>query len=194
FLLGAVLLGSLGFQSAVLAMAAVLFAILVGAALFMPAGLPIGRKGVPFRDVFSREPRVNRLSLARVFLFGARDVWFVVGIPIYFYSVLSDGTPEGNREAFLLVGSFMALWVIGYGTVQAVAPRLLVAWTKTESETVAQARVWVGVLALIPLALSGLAMAADGQAGWLTAALVIGLLVFGVVFAINSALHSYLIL
>jgi hypothetical protein len=66
---------------------------------------------------------VNRLSLARMFLFGARDVWFVVGIPVYFQSVLSDGTAEGRREAFFLIGGFLALWIIAYGAVQAFAPR-----------------------------------------------------------------------
>ena len=83
-------------------------------------------------------PRVNRLSLARMFLFGARDVWFVVGIPVYFQSVLSDGTPEGRREAFFLIGGFMALWIIAYGAVQAVAPRILGGKGQPEAETIAQ--------------------------------------------------------
>lgn len=194
FLIGAALLATVGFDAALIAMASVLFVILVGVVLFMPSGLPAGKKDVPFRDVFSKDPRVNRLSLARVFLFGARDVWFVVGIPIYFYAVLSDGTPEGNRAAFFLVGSFMAIWIIGYGAVQAAAPRILRGRTGTEAETVSQARLWVGTLALIPGGLAGLALAAGGPAAWLTAAVVVGLLAFGVVFALNSALHSYLIL
>ncbi len=70
-------------------------------------------------------PRINRLSLARLFLFGARDVWFVVGIPVYFQTVLSDGTPDGRRAAFFLIGGFLALWIIAYGAVQAAAPRIL---------------------------------------------------------------------
>lgn len=85
-------------------------------------GLPKGRKGAKFSEVFSKSPNVNWLSAARVFLFGARDVWFVVGIPIYFYAVLSDGTEEGNRAAFFLIGTFMAVWIILYGAVQAAAP------------------------------------------------------------------------
>ena len=125
FLLGAALLATLGFTWAVLAMAIVLAVILVAVALFMPAGLPRGRKGAKFSEVFSKSANVNWLSAARVFLFGARDVWFVVGIPIYFYAVLSDGTEEGNRMAFFLIGSFMAVWVILYGAVQASAPRIL---------------------------------------------------------------------
>jgi hypothetical protein len=194
FLLGAALLATLGFDAAVLAMAAVLFVILAGVVIFMPAGLPKGRKDVPFAEVLSRDPRINRLSLARVFLFGARDVWFVVGIPVYFYAVLSDGTPEGNRAAFFLIGTFMAIWIIGYGAIQAAAPRLLAARTTTESATVAQARFWAGILALVPAVLSALALAAGAPAGWLTATVALGLLAFGAVFALNSALHSYLIL
>ncbi len=73
----------------------------------------------------SPDPRVNRLSLARMFLFGARDVWFVVGVPVYFQMVLSDGTPEGRRWAFFVIGGFLALWIILYGAVQAAAPRIL---------------------------------------------------------------------
>ena len=73
----------------------------------MPSGLPTGRKGAKFSEVFSKSANVNWLSAARVFLFGARDVWFVVGIPIYFYAVLSDGTEEGNRVAFFTIGTFI---------------------------------------------------------------------------------------
>ena len=75
-----------------------------------------------------------------MFLFGARDVWFVVGIPVYFYSILSDGTPDGRRAAFFLVGSFMALWIIGYGAVQAAAPQILRASTKPIPEIIGLAR------------------------------------------------------
>jgi hypothetical protein len=129
-----------------------------------------------------------------VFLFGARDVWFVVGIPIYFYSVLSDGTPEGNRAAFFDRGQFMALWIILYGAVQASAPRLLRARDKGEARLVSEAQFWVGCLFFVPAALAGLAWIAGGPAGWLTVTLVVGLLAFGALFALNSALHSYLIL
>ncbi|MDA0219888.1 MAG: organoarsenical effux MFS transporter ArsJ [Proteobacteria bacterium] len=194
FLLGASLLALVGFQASVIAMAVVLAAILVAVMLAMPAGLPRGSRKVPFRDVFSRSGAINRLSAARLFLFGARDVWFVVGIPIYFTAVLSDGTQEGNRTAFFLVGGFMALWIIGYGAVQAVAPRLLGARETTVARTVAQVRLWAAILTLIPAGLALAAALAGAPAGWLTAVLVAGLLVFGGVFAINSALHSFLVL
>ncbi|MFP4327893.1 MAG: organoarsenical effux MFS transporter ArsJ [Paracoccaceae bacterium] len=194
FLLGAGLLATLGFVWAVLAMAAVLAVILVAVLIAMPAGLPKGRRGAKFSEVFSKSTNVNRLSAARVFLFGARDVWFVVGIPIYFYAVLSDGSPEGNRAAFFLIGSFMALWIILYGAIQATAPRLLRARTRPESALIGAARLWAWGLAAVPAGLTAAAWIAGGPQPWLTVVLVAGLLAFGGVFAVNSALHSYLIL
>ncbi|MGR3700960.1 MAG: organoarsenical effux MFS transporter ArsJ [Paracoccaceae bacterium] len=194
FFMGAALLGVVGFVPAVWAMAGVLAVILCAVMLFMPAGLPAGRKEAKFAQIWSRDARINRLSLARMFLFGARDVWFVVGIPVYFQSVLSDGTPEGARAAFFLIGGFMAAWIIAYGAVQAGAPRLLRAATRPEAEIVGQAIRWAGLLVPIPLVLAGLALAAGAPAVWLTGSVVAGLMLFGFVFAINSAVHSYLIL
>ncbi len=194
FLLGAGLLATIGFVWAVLVMAAVLAAILVAVLIAMPPGLPKGRKGAKFSEVFSKSANVNWLAAARVFLFGARDVWFVVGIPIYFYAVLSDGTTEGNRAAFFMIGTFMALWIILYGAVQASAPKLLRAATTPERDLVGRAHGWAWTLAAIPAALTAAALASDGPQSWLTVTLVAGLLVFGAVFAVNSALHSYLIL
>ncbi|RUS63214.1 MFS transporter [Pseudorhodobacter sp. E13] len=194
FLLGAGLLALLGFVPSVLGMAAILFAILVGVVAKMPKGLPIGRKGAKFTEVFSKNRNINWLSMARLFLFGARDVWFVVGIPIYFYAVLSDGSAAGNRAAFFMIGSFMAVWTILYGAVQARAPRILNAATRTEAELLGQARAWVALLALVPATLAALVWLAPAPSPALTVAVVVGLLGFGGVFAVNSALHSYLIL
>jgi hypothetical protein len=194
FLMGAALLAGVGFDAALLGMAGVLAAILVAVALAMPGGLPAGRGKVPFSDVFSKDRRVNLLSAARLFLFGARDVWFVVGVPIYFYGVLSDGTPEGMRRAFLLVGCFMGLWIVGYGAIQAFAPRLLRARDKPLAETAGLARPWVLALAGVPALLAAAVLYAGPASPALTATLVAGLLLFGVIFAINSSLHSYLIL
>ncbi|MGR3793456.1 organoarsenical effux MFS transporter ArsJ [Vannielia sp. SX4] len=194
FLLGAALLAVVGFTGAVLAMAVVLAAILAAIVVLMPSGLPTGRKGAKFSEVFSKSANVNWLSAARVFLFGARDVWFVVGIPIYFYAVLSDGTEAGNRAAFFMIGTFMAVWVILYGVVQAAAPRLLRAASRDEADLVRAARSWAGALTLVPAALTAAVLAAPGPQPWLTGTLVAGLLVFGALFAVNSSLHSYLIL
>ena len=194
FFLGAALLALAGFDAAVWGMAAVLAAILIAVAAFLPPGLPTGRKGAKFSAIWSRDARINRLSLARMFLFGARDVWFVVGLPVYFQSVLSDGTPDGRRAAFFLIGGFMALWIIAYGAVQAAAPRLLAAQGRPESEILGKAIAWAGWLVPIPFALAGAALLAGAPALWLTLTLVLGLLLFGYVFAINSSVHSYLIL
>ena len=194
FLLGAALLATLGFVWAVLGMAAILALILIAVLTAMPPGLPKGRNGAKFSEVFSKSPNVNWLSAARVFLFGARDVWFVVGIPIYFYAVLSDGTEESNRAAFFMIGTFMAVWVILYGMVQIYAPRLLRAKSRPAGELILAAKGWAWALAAVPAALTLAALFSDGPQTWLTATLVIGLLAFGAVFAVNSSLHSYLIL
>ena len=192
FLLGAALLALAGFEAALFGMAMVLAVILAAVMVYMPAGLPRGDRKAAFHEVFSRSPLVNRLSAARLFLFGARDVWFVVALPVYFYTVLSHGTPESDRAAFFLVGGFMALWIIGYGAVQVLAPKLLRAREKSVGDATRLARFWVGVLTLIPALLAVAAAAMEGTA--LTALLVAVLLSFGVVFALNSSLHSYLIL
>ena len=195
FFLGALLLGLFGFSAAVLGMAAVLAVILAAVVLFLPAGLPGRMKSADTWGGWrSRDMRVNRLSLARMFLFGARDVWFVVGIPVYFQTVLSDGSDEGRRAAFFLVGGFMALWIIAYGAVQAVAPRLIRARGRSEAEIARIAIFWAGLLVPIPLFLAVAAGLAGAPGPWLTATLVVGLLVFGFVFAVNSSVHSYLIL
>ena len=194
FLMGAALLATLGFVAAVYAMASVLAAILLAVVVFMPSGLPKGRKGAKFSEVFSKSANVNWLSAARVFLFGARDVWFVVGIPIYFYAVLSDGTEAGNRQAFFLIGTFMAVWIILYGIVQANTPKLLRAKSRASGELVQDARAWALRLLVVPVALTIAVLMAPGPQAWLTVTLVLGLLAFGAIFAINSALHSYLIL
>ncbi|WP_289149735.1 organoarsenical effux MFS transporter ArsJ [uncultured Salipiger sp.] len=194
FLLGAALLGLAGFVPSVLGMAAVLAVILVAIVLRMPAGLPAGRKDARFREVFSKNRNVNWLSFARVFLFGARDVWFVVGIPIYFYAVLSDGTEAGNRMAFFVIGSFMAVWIILYGAVQAAAPRLLRAKSRGAAAMVPAARGWALALFVVPALLAATVAIAGAPSPWLTTVLVAGLLVFGAIFAVNSSLHSYLIL
>jgi hypothetical protein len=194
FLLGAALLAILGFVPSVLAMAAVLFIILVGVVIGMPTGLPVGRKDARFSEVFSKNRNINWLSAARLFLFGARDVWFVVGIPIYFYAVLSDGSEAGNRSAFFVIGSFMAVWTILYGVVQGWAPRILGAGSRSDAQILMQAKVWVGMLASVPALFAALVWVAPAPSNPLTVTLILGLLVFGVIFAVNSALHSFLIL
>ncbi|MEJ6393235.1 organoarsenical effux MFS transporter ArsJ [Gymnodinialimonas sp. 2305UL16-5] len=194
FLIGAAALALVGFVPSILGMAAVLAVILFVIVMRMPPGLPMGRKDAKFSEILSDNPNVNWLSAARVFLFGARDVWFVVGIPIYFYAVLSDGSTEGNRAAFFIIGTFMAVWIILYGAVQAAAPKLLRAAVRPEGELVKAAKLWAAGLAVLPAGLAALVLSAGQPALWLTATLIGALLIFGAVFAVNSALHSYLIL
>lgn len=194
FLLGAILLAVFGFVPSILGMATILFLILIASIIGMPTGLPVGRKDAKFTEVFSKNRNINWLSAARLFLFGARDVWFVVGIPIYFYAVLSDCSEESNKATFFLIGTFMAIWTILYGTVQGFAPRLLKAKTRTTSDILSQARYLAAILTIPPAVLAGLVWAIGTPSMPLTSAVVIGLFVFGAIFAVNSALHSYLIL
>ncbi|MDB9923867.1 organoarsenical effux MFS transporter ArsJ [Planktomarina sp.] len=194
FLLGTLLLGIFGFAPSLLAMAAILFLILIGILFTMPTGLPVGRKGVNLSEIFSTNQKINLLSVARLFLFGARDVWFVVGIPIYFYAVFSDGSDEGNRTAFFVIGAFMALWTISYGIIQGWAPHFLKAQSRTDAQMLIQAKRWVSFLVYVPALLAIFVWFSSEPSKALTAIIILGLIVFGIIFAVNSSLHSFLIL
>lgn len=182
FFIGAALLETLGFRGALYVLAGMLLVVLLATAVLLPSG--VGRMSAKpkFTQVFANRAEINWLAAARFFLFGSRDVWFVVGLPVYLYSALGWG--------FMQVGGFLALWVIGYGIVQAAAPRLLERSHRGRGPGGGSARAWAFLLALVPAAI-----ATALQQGWPPGAvLVIGLVVFGAVFAINSAIHSYLIL
>jgi hypothetical protein len=126
---------------------------------------------------------VNLLAAARIFLFGARDVWFVVGLPVFLYA-------QGWK--FLEVGGFLALWTIAYGGIQAVAPSLVTRSADGLTREVPAARLWGLLLTAVPVALA-LALAVPGMAR-VDLVVVAGLALFGLPFAVNSSLHSYLIL
>jgi predicted MFS family arabinose efflux permease len=182
FFVGAALLEWIGFRGALAVLAGMLLLVLVVTALLLPKGVGKMKSKPKFTQVFSNTPAINWLSAARFFLFGSRDVWFVVGLPVFLYSVLG--------WSFTQVGGFIALWVIGYGIVQASAPRLIRHSHHDKGPSGATARLWAFSLASFP-AVMALAL----QYGLDPAlVLVTGLLLFGVVFAINSAVHSYLIL
>lgn len=182
FFVGAALLELIGFRGALAVLAGMLLLVLVATALMLPSGFGKMKAKPRFAQVLSKAPAINWLSAARFFLFGSRDVWFVVGLPVFLYSVLGWG--------FMQVGAFLALWVIGYGLVQASAPRVVRRSHHGRGPGGDTARLWAALLALVPV---GLALAL-GQ-GWPPGpTLIAGLAVFGVVFAINSAVHSYLIL
>jgi predicted MFS family arabinose efflux permease len=182
FFVGAALLEWIGFRAALAVLAGLLLVVLVATAIMLPSGVGKMKAKPKFTQVFSNRAEINWLAAARFFLFGSRDVWFVVGLPVFLYSVLG--------WTFTQVGAFLALWVIGYGFVQATAPRLVRRSHHGRGPGGGTARLWAFVLALFP---AGIALAL--QQGWEpTMVLVVGLILFGIVFAINSAVHSYLIL
>lgn len=182
FFLGAGLLAAVGFDVALWIMAGGLALVLVGVLLFLPDGLSVPDKSARFVRIASSDPRVNWLSAGRVMLFGARDVWFVVALPVWLTDQLTDGATSPDR-AFYVTGAFMASWIVGYGIVQALTPRLL------GEGSARAALLWSCGLAAIPAALAAW-LGAGGDAAMPVLA---GLLAFGAVFAVNSALHSYLI-
>lgn len=184
FFLGGLLLSLIGFQAAVWAILGVVSLALVVAALMMRGDLGTANKKAKFSQLLSRNRAVNVLAVARLFLFGARDVWFVVGLPVFLSTVL--GWP------FWQTGGFMALWVIGYGAVQASAPALIRRKTAAGNLN-PDGRTAMGLaflLALLPAAIAAALIAGFSP----TVTVVAGLVLFGVVFALNSAVHSYLIL
>jgi predicted MFS family arabinose efflux permease len=180
FFLGGALLMWLGFAGAVAAMAIALTLVWLLSLILLKQDLGKAKNKPKFRDIFSKSPAINILSAARMFLFGARDVWFVVALPVF----LSQSLGWNHSQT----GGFLALWVIGYGMVQALAPRI----TGKASGKVPDgnaATLWAAALTLLPGMIAvGLMFELDPAT-----VLIIGLMVFGAVFAVNSSLHSYLI-
>ncbi|MBK1831206.1 organoarsenical effux MFS transporter ArsJ [Verrucomicrobiaceae bacterium R5-34] len=177
FLLGGVLLTWLGFDGALWAMAGGLAIVLIAALLTLKEDMGKTKQKVKFTQLFSKSREINWLSAARLFLFASRDVWFVVALPVFL--------KESLGWSFNQVGSFMAAWVIGYGFVQAAAPKLV-----RKSDPNQAAITWAGILAATTAALA-VAMVFEFHP---VASLLTGLGLFGIVFAVNSAVHSYLIL
>jgi len=176
FFLGGVLLTAFGFKQAILLMAAMLLLVWIWSLISLKAELGKAKNKPKFTEIFSKSRSINLLSAARLFLFGARDVWFVVALPVFLATTF-------NWDHWW-VGGFMASWVIGYGMVQSIAPR----FTGNTPAPQAAAR-WAGYLAVVPVLI---AIALHYQF-YVQFSIVIGLLVFGGLFAINSSLHSYLI-
>jgi len=176
FFVGAALLAWLGFDGALLVMAGLIAVTLVAVWWLLDADLGQAKSKTPLRSILSKATAINRLSIARLFLFGSRDIWFVVALPVFLDDELG--------WSFEGIGAFLAAWIVGYGLIQSVAPRLI-----RSDEAIAAAR-WVLGLA----ALTAVIAMAVGFEGMRTTAVVGGLFVFGAVFAVNSSLHSYLIL
>jgi MFS family permease len=184
FFLGALMLTLVGFQTSMLILAGAVLATLLIVSRLMHGHLGRPDATAKFKHMFSNNRAVNVLAAARIFLFASRDVWFVVGLPVYLETVLGWSFPA--------TGAFLAIWVIGYGAVQAAAPRFVRRRSaEGGGEPEGRTATWLAfALALLPAAIAaGLAAGADP-----TLVIVVGLVAFGVVFALNSAVHSYLIL
>jgi len=181
FFVGAALLSWIGFDAALWSMSAALAVTVVALLIFLNEDIGKSKRKAPLRSVLSKSMALNRLSAARVFLFASRDIWFVVALPVFLADELG-WSHEG-------IGAFLAAWVIGYGIVQSSAPQLLI-MTGSAGDEVGATRRWALILGVIT-AVIAVAVATDVGA---TVAIVGGLIVFGVVFAMNSALHSFLVL
>lgn len=182
FFLGGVLLQTLGFQGSLWLMAALLAVVLAGVVSSLPRMMGKSKASKSAKELFAKNAGINALAAARVALFGARDVWFVVGVPVFLYS-------QGWN--FTMVGGFLAAWTIGYGLVQALAPQIVKRSADGLSSEVPAARRWSAMLAVVP---AGLAAAVALQAPALEWVVVAGLALFGFAFAVNSSVHSYLVL
>ena len=182
FFLGGLMLETLGFQWSLWSMAGLLALVLLGVVLSLPPLMGKSKASNSARELFAKSPGINALAAARIVLFGARDVWFVVGVPVFLYSA---------GWTFSMVGGFLAAWTIGYGLVQALAPQLVRRSPDGLSSEVPAARAWSAALMLIPAALAVAVYVDVPQLQWI---IVGGLGVFGFVFAVNSSVHSYLIL
>lgn len=184
FFLGGALLALWGFKGSVLIMAAVLGLIWLASMLLLKRDLGKAKNKPKFGDLFSKSRAINILSAARLFLFGARDIWFVVALPVFLSSQLGWN--------FWWVGGFLASWIIGYGIVQSLAPKIIGKLSNNKSDsapTCTAAFRWAVALTLVT-ALMAFALSTSLP---VTSVLITGLLIFGIVFAINSSLHSYLI-
>ena len=182
FFLGGVLLETLGFRGALWAMAGLVALVLVGVVVSLPPMMGRKKASKSVRELFAKNPGINALAAARVVLFGARDVWFVVGVPVFLYSA---------GWTFTMVGTFLAVWTIGYGLVQALAPHIVRRSADGLSREVPAARLWSALLTVVPVLL---AVAVAMQVPALEWVVVAGLGVFGFAFAVNSSVHSYLVL
>ncbi|MEO5341435.1 MAG: organoarsenical effux MFS transporter ArsJ [Magnetococcus sp. MYC-9] len=182
FFLGALLLQVLGFQVTLTTLSGLLFLVYLLTWWALPSSMGVAKTKAKISQIFSKNREINTLSAARFFLFGSRDVWFVVGLPVFLQSTVGWNHVE--------VGSFLALWVVCYGFVQAGVPLLFRSREAGSGPTGATARNAAFLLAAFP---AGIALAlSEGYDPAIS--LMAGLAAFGVVFAINSSLHSYLIL
>lgn len=181
FFLGAVLLSFFGFKLGVVILAAALTMIFFISLFTLNSDLGRAARKPKFKQLFSNSAEINRLSAARLFLFAARDVWFVVALPVYF------STQQGWSH--WMVGAYFAGWIILYGLVQTVAPRLTGFTSQETGLNPRKTIFWIFALSLVMVAIAS-AFAIGWEPQWV---LLVGLLIFGILFAVNSSMHSYLV-
>ena len=193
FFVGCILLSTIGFYESLIIMALIVSLVLVLCLILLKNSFLSLKQKVGVSEVFSRSKNINFLSAARVFLFSARDVWFVVALPIFFMVFFSDGSVDGNKKAFFIIGIFMASWVILYGLIQANSPKLFFKNNEGSTNLIKELKKWGFYLFLNLLVLTILLIIFEKIIVF-NITLFIGLLIFCGIFAINSSLHSYLIL
>lgn len=180
FFIGGALLQGVGFQTAIFVLIVLIVVALIGALWGLNTDMGKASSKPKFKDIVSRSPKVNLLSLARLFLFASRDVWFVVSLPVVLTSVFGWQHSE--------IGAYFALWIIGYGLIQGLAPWL----TRGKAEAIGAGHIvgWT-----LPLIILVSLLAAQWQWGTPSEAiLLIGLAGYAVLFAVISSVHSALIL
>ncbi|MCH2350680.1 MAG: organoarsenical effux MFS transporter ArsJ [Pseudomonadales bacterium] len=181
FFLGGLLLNTIGFKLSMGLMASVLALVAIGTLAFLKRDLGKTTYKPKFRDMLSKSSEINRLSAARFFLFGSRDVWFVIALPV-FLQLEMGWTSLG-------VGTFLALWVIGYGLIQTLYPIVSRVFTLSEPDG-RSVVLWGLALSVLPILILFLELGLKWDSEVVA---VMGVLFFGIVFAVNSTIHSYLI-
>ena len=183
FLAGGIMLNTFGFTGSLYVMAGMLVCLLIIVLHFLPNNfgkLPASRD---MSEFFSKSFGINLLSAARIFLFGARDIWFVVGVPVFLYQ---------SGWSFWEVGGFLAVWTMFYGIIQGLTPQMIVRSPDGLSKEIPISRAMALALCAVPLSLVQALHGIDSNLK--VPVVLIGLSLFAFFFAVNSSLHSYLIL
>ena len=148
--------------------------------LILPGEIGKMKTNPAFNELFSKSDAINILSAARFFLFGARDVWFVVALPVFLDMAFGWDYME--------IVFFLGAWVIGYGIVQASAPAIRKMWGQKKSPDRKSIQFWSALLMVIP-SLIGIALWRESSP---SIAIILGLTIFGLVFTMNSSTQSYM--
>jgi predicted MFS family arabinose efflux permease len=182
FFLGGLLMVTMGMQPAM-----ALMAIGLGVGIFftlpaLPKNLGRSHKPLDIRSQFRKTKAIHVLSGARFFLFGSRDVWFVIGLPVFLQDVLG--------WSYTFTAGFMGAWIIGYGISQTAVSRFFDGGRLAVSMGHESVAFWTASLIAFPTLII-LALSVGFDPGFV---LIVGLMGYGVFFAVNSIIHSFLVL